>query len=241
MKYFRVWWQRPRQYSEQEEERRITFLELFYDLVYVVIIAELAHALSSNISIGGFLQYTFLFLMIWWAWFNGAMYHDLHGNNDIRTRVMTFLQMMAVGTMAVFANRAMDSGSSGFALSYGAFLLIITYLWWRTGVHEKAHRPLSVPYTITYLLASTLTLGSVFIMAPWRFYLWGFNLFLIVLLPLVLMIAGGKVRTADHYRIGGSHCRGGAGCGRSTSFCNPVRNYGRIGNADCNRDMVGIF
>ena len=91
MKYFRIWWQVPRKYSDQEDERRVTFLELFYDLVYVVIIAELAHSLSAHINIEGFLQYGFLFLLVWWAWFNGAMYHDLHGNNDIKTRVMTFL------------------------------------------------------------------------------------------------------------------------------------------------------
>lgn len=192
MKYFRVWWQKPRRYGDQEEERRITFLELFYDLVYVVIIAELAHSLSTHISTIGFLKYAFLFLMVWWAWFNGVMYHDLHGNNDMKTRVMTFLQMMAVGAMAVFAHQALDSGSVGFAISYGAFLLIITYLWWRTGVHEKVHRPLSTPYTLTYLFAALLTIGSVFVDPPRRFYIWGFNLLLILLLPAVMMLLAQK-------------------------------------------------
>jgi low temperature requirement protein LtrA len=188
MNYFRIWWQKPRRYSDQEEERRVTFLELFYDLVYVVIIAQLAHSLSTHISTIGFLKYAFLFLMIWWAWFNGVMYHDLHGNNDIKTRVMTFLQMITVGAMAVFAHHALDSGSVGFAISYGAFLLIITYLWWRTGVHEREHRPLSLPYAITYLVAALLSIGSVFVEPPMRFYIWGFNLSMIILLPLVLMI-----------------------------------------------------
>jgi len=40
---FRRWWQPPHPASNGPEERRITFLELFYDLVYVVIIAELSH------------------------------------------------------------------------------------------------------------------------------------------------------------------------------------------------------
>lgn len=189
MKYFRIWWQKPRRYSNQEDERRVTFLELFYDLVYVVIIAQLAHSLSAHINAVGFLKYAFLFLMVWWAWFNGVMYHDLHGNNDIKTRVMTFLQMMSVGAMAVFAHHAMDTSSVGFALSYGAFLLIITYLWWRTGVHEKEHRPLSTPYTLTYLFAALATIASVFVDPPLRFYIWAFNLFLILILPMFLMLA----------------------------------------------------
>ena len=138
---FRRWWQPPRPASNRPEERRITFLELFYDLVYVVIIAELSHALAGNISLAGIGSFVFLFIIVWWAWFNGAMYHDLHGNNDIRTRVFTFLQMFTVAAMAVFAHNAMGEGSTGFALAYAAFHLILTWLWWRTGVYDPKSSP----------------------------------------------------------------------------------------------------
>ena len=40
---FRIWWQPPRRLTDREAERQVTFLELFYDLVYAVLIAELAH------------------------------------------------------------------------------------------------------------------------------------------------------------------------------------------------------
>jgi low temperature requirement protein LtrA len=103
---FRRWWQRPRPVSDRPQERRVTFLELFYDLVYVVIIAELSHVLAEDISLIGIGTFVFLFIIVWWAWFNGAMYHDLHGNNDIRTRVFTFVQMFTVAAMAVFVHNA---------------------------------------------------------------------------------------------------------------------------------------
>jgi low temperature requirement protein LtrA len=169
---FRRWWQVPRPASNRPEERRVTFLELFYDLVYVVIIAELSHALAGNISIGGISTFVFLFIIVWWAWFNGAMYHDLHGNNDIRTRVFTFLQMLTVAAMAVFAHNAMGEGSVGFALSYAAFHLILTWLWWRTGVYDLNHRPLSQPYSSTFLITSLLFIISSVIPMPWRFVFW---------------------------------------------------------------------
>ena len=63
---FRRWWQPPRPASEHPEERRITFLELFYDLVYVVIIAELSHALAGNISLTRIGIFVFLFILVWW-------------------------------------------------------------------------------------------------------------------------------------------------------------------------------
>src|SRR5687767_2038616 len=173
---FRRWWQPPHPASQHPEERRITFLELFYDLVYVVIIAQLSHALAGNISLAGIGIFLFLFIIVWWAWFNGAMYHDLHGNNDIRTRVFTFLQMLMVAAMAVFAHNAIGEGAVGFALSYAAFHLILTWLWWRTGVYDRYHRPLSQPTSLTFLITSGLFIVSIFIPAGWRFVLWALAL-----------------------------------------------------------------
>jgi len=190
MKNFRIWWQAPRKYKEREEHRSVTFLELFYDLVYVVIIAELAHSLSVDINQSSLFIYTGLFIVVWWAWFNGALYHDLHGNNDIKTRIVTFLQMIAVAGMAVFAHSAIGEGSIGFGISYSAFLLIITYLWWRTGVHDPDHRPLSLPYSLTYLVATGLMIVSLFIEPPTRYYIWLVDLGIILLLPLVFQFAG---------------------------------------------------
>ena len=181
---FRQWWQPPRKAGEREEERRVTYLELFYDLVYVVIISELAHSLATNVTFAGAAGFAFLFIIVWWAWFNGATYHDYHGNNDIRTRVFTFLQMFTVAAMAVFAHNALGAGSVGFALSYAAFQLILTYLWWRTGVHDPDHRPYSQPYSAAFLLTTLMFIGSVFVPVPIRFFIWVAAMLLSLLLPL---------------------------------------------------------
>lgn len=181
---FRVWWQPPRRLGDRVEHRQVSFLELFYDLVYVALIAELSHALSSHISweaLGGF---AFLFVIVWWAWVNGSLYHDLHGNNDIRTRVFTFLQMLTVVSMSVFAHDALGETSMGFALSFAVFQLILSYMWWRTGVYDEAHRPLTIPYIASYLFSTLLFTASVFVPAPVRFYLWAMSVLLTLLAPL---------------------------------------------------------
>jgi low temperature requirement protein LtrA len=190
LKNFRIWWQPPAKISDREEERQVTFLELFYDLVYVILIAELAHTLSEHISLAGAAGFAFMFIIVWLAWLNGTMYHDLHGNNDVRTRVFTFLQMFTVAAMAVFAHSALGEGSVGFALSFAAYQLILTYLWWRTGVHDPDHRPLSQPYSITFLISTLLFIASVFVPVPWRFYMWGAALLLSLLIPLYSFVQG---------------------------------------------------
>jgi low temperature requirement protein LtrA len=187
-KNFRRWWQPPRKTSEREEERSVTFLELFYDLVYVVLVAEIAHALSTHVDWEGVISFAAMFALVWLAWINGTLYHDLHGNNDIRTRVFTFLQMFTVAAMAVFAHDALGESSVGFALSFAAYQIILTYLWWRTGMHDPDHRPLSQPYALAFLVSTLLFAGSVFVPVPWRFYLWAVALLISLLLPLINLV-----------------------------------------------------
>lgn len=185
---FRIWWQKPRRHEDKLPDRSVTYLELFYDLVYVVIIAQLNHTLTGELDNQGLLHFGFLFLMVWVAWFNGAVYHDAHGNNDIRTRIFTFLQMFGVAGMALFAPHAIGEGSVGFALSYAFFLSVITFLWWRTGVHDPPHSVLSTPYAITYLFATVLMAVSVLIEEPIRYYLWALSLFCMLFLPVFIII-----------------------------------------------------
>lgn len=189
---FRIWWQVPRNIANRPEHRQVTFLELFYDLIYVVLIAQLNHAFAENINLQHGLEFGFLFIIVWWAWLNGTLYHELHGNNDIRTRVFTFLQMVTVGGMAVFAGGAMGDTSVGFALCFAAYQLILTYLWWRTGVHDPRHRPLSRPYVIAFLITTALYTVSVFVATPTRFYLWIFATLLALLIPFFTMRQGTK-------------------------------------------------
>jgi low temperature requirement protein LtrA len=178
----RLWWQPPRSTKERDQHRSVSFLELFYDLVYVVLISQVAHALGAGtFGLGGFIL---MFTAIWIAWLNGSSYHEIHANNDIRTRVFTFLQMFVVAAMALFTEHALSDGASGFALSYAALLLIMTFLWWRSGVYDPEHLPLSIPYIVIFLITAALFVGSIYVASPLKFQLWAVGVFLLFLGPV---------------------------------------------------------
>lgn len=80
----------------------MTFLELFFDLVFVVVISQLADRLASHPSWSGVGWFVFLFYAAWSSWMNGTYYHDPHGTNDVSVRVFTVGQMLAVAVMAAF-------------------------------------------------------------------------------------------------------------------------------------------
>lgn len=182
---FRSWWRPARKASEPHDDRTVSFLELFYDLVYVVLVAQLAHALAAHLDVKHLREFVFLFSIVWWSWLNGSWYHEFHGNNDIRTRVFTFLQMFMVAGMAVFAHNALGEGSVGFALFFGLYQLILCYLWWRLAAHDPQHHRENRPYVIAFTVSTLLFFASIFIPLPLRIYVWILAVLISLFQPLL--------------------------------------------------------
>ena len=100
---FRRWfWQRPRPHGETLHGRAVTSLELYYDLVYVAVIIQLAHHLSDHLTARGLAEFSVVFTLVWIAWLNGSMYLEMHGRDDGRTRTVVFIQMGLLAMIAVF-------------------------------------------------------------------------------------------------------------------------------------------
>jgi low temperature requirement protein LtrA len=173
---FRRLWHPPGRYADRALDRRVTFLELFFDLVFVVLIAQLAHRLAEHPSWSGVAWFVFIFYAIWSSWVNGTLYHDLHTTNDVSVRVFTFAQMLAVALMAVHVARVPGDGSGGFAIAYAASSFILVILWFRTGLHDSSHRPGSTPYSTGYFVSASLFALSAAIDPPLRYWLWALAL-----------------------------------------------------------------
>ena len=169
---FRRIWQPPGRYAERALDRRVTFLEVFFDLVFVVVISQLGHHLATHASWEGLGWFVFLFYAVWSSWLNGTLYYDLHTTNDVSVRIFTFAQMLAVAVMAVFIGQVPGDGTSGFALAYAANTLILVALWFRTGLHDPSHRPGSVPYSTGYLVSTVLFALSAVFDGPVVYWLW---------------------------------------------------------------------
>lgn len=185
----RHWWAKPRLRTDEEEdrERRVGWLELFFDLVFVVVVAELSHSLAEHISIAEVIGFILLFIPVWWIWIGGTFYNERFETNDISNRVFVFLQMLPVAALAVFAHDALGETSTGFALAYAAGRIIIILLWLRGGWHDERFRPVSNRYAIGFGLSFLLFVGSIFTPPPVRFWLWGLGLLIDVVTPMTTL------------------------------------------------------
>jgi low temperature requirement protein LtrA len=169
---FRRIWQPPGRYADRALDRRVTFLEVFFDLVFVVVISQLGHHLAAHPSWAGAGWFVFVFYAVWSSWLNGTLYYDLHTTNDVSVRVFTFAQMLAVAVMAVFIGDVPGDGTNGFALAYAANTLILVVLWFRTGIHDPSHRPGSFPYSAGYLVSTILFAVSAVFDGAAVYWLW---------------------------------------------------------------------
>ena len=118
---FKRWlWRPPRPHGEVRPDRNVSFLELFYDLVYVAVIAQAAHHLAEHVTVRGVVEFAVVFSLIWVAWVNGSLYVELHGRDDGRTRNLVFIQMAILALLAVFTAEAPGATGPAFAVVYAA-------------------------------------------------------------------------------------------------------------------------
>ena len=83
------------------EHRHASWLELFYDLVYVVAVAFLAAGLSRDISLTGFAIFVALFIPVWWSWAGQTIFASRFGRDTTFQRSMMLLQMVGAAAMAI--------------------------------------------------------------------------------------------------------------------------------------------
>lgn len=169
-------WHTPRLRGDGEEERKVSWLELFYDLVFVVVISRLAHHLAAHPDASGALEFAVLFVPVWWIWIGGTFYNERFETLDLSYRIFTFLQMLVVAAMAVFVEYGLSKTALGFTLSYVAARGLTTFMFWRAGWHNPVARPLTERYALGFSLSLILWTVSAFVSGPLGLVLKGLGL-----------------------------------------------------------------
>ncbi|MGA5129434.1 low temperature requirement protein A [Streptomyces olivoreticuli] len=100
--------------GRDEAHRTATPLELFFDLCFVVAVAQagrqLVHALAEGHQGTGLIGYLMMFFAIWWAWVNFSWFSSAYDTDDVLYRVVTLVQMAGVLILAAGIPRAFEHG-----------------------------------------------------------------------------------------------------------------------------------
>jgi low temperature requirement protein LtrA len=164
--------------------RRVTWMELFFDLIFVAAVAEAAKPFAADYSAAGLLRFSFLFTLIWFAWSGHTLYATRFDRDDFTQRAMNLVQCFIAAVMAANAKDALDSRSSaGFSAAYAGIRLVLAIQYLRARKAEHC-RQLAGRFAAGSVLGITFWISAALSPAPARFVLWGIALAIDLATPL---------------------------------------------------------
>ena len=182
MHYRRQVWFKP-SLVVHEGHRKVSWLELFYDLFFVVTISQLAHKLHGELDWYSLIKYTVLFIPVWWLWIGSTFYMERFETEGLDTRLIFFLMLFPVSGLAVFAYDGLGTSSFGFVASYAFGRLILSVLWLRATLHNEVFRPTGRAYLTGFTTSLILLTTSLFLTETVRLPLFAASLFIDLVTP----------------------------------------------------------
>ncbi|MBE1485799.1 low temperature requirement protein A [Plantactinospora soyae] len=93
-----------------DEVRHASWLELFFDLVFVLALAAVQNRLTNEVpNAGEILRSAGLFVIVYWAWVGQAFYDTRFDPDDFAHRISVLIGMLGAGAMAVGVRDAPDT------------------------------------------------------------------------------------------------------------------------------------
>src|SRR5919202_2418636 len=114
-------------------DHRVTFMELFFDLVYVFAVTQLSHLLLEHLTVHGALQTLLLLLAVWWAWVYNAWFTNWFDPDRRAVRLVLGAVMLASLIMSAtlpdaFGERGLLFAGAYVAMQVGRCLFVVANL-----------------------------------------------------------------------------------------------------------------
>jgi low temperature requirement protein LtrA len=145
-------WYRPMVARPTDEQHRsATALELFFDLCFVVAVAQAASVLHHQVTAGhvgeGVVGYASVFFAIWWAWMNFTWFASAYDTDDVPYRLTTLVQIAGALILAAGVPDAMGgSDFTAITVGYVVMRLAMVSQWLRAAGGDPPHRRSSLRF-----------------------------------------------------------------------------------------------
>jgi low temperature requirement protein LtrA len=171
---------------QTSEERSASRLELFFDLAFVLVVAELAMHLREDVTPHGVLTFIGLFTTVWWAWVSSTLYANRFDHDDVVFRVLKLTGMAAVVGLAASATEATGERFAVFVACQLVLRAVLVLQYARALRHVAAARPVTRLYLIGTGAGAALWAVSLLVPRPVGFALWAAAVLVEALVPLAV-------------------------------------------------------
>src|ERR1700693_5542931 len=111
------------------QPNRVTYAELFFDLVFVFAVTQISHTLLGRFTPLGALQTTVLFLAVWWVWVYTCWITNWLTPETTPVRILLFSLMLGGLVLSTSIPKAFESRGLWFALAYAGMQVGRTTFW----------------------------------------------------------------------------------------------------------------
>src|SRR5690348_1544416 len=111
------------------QHSRVTYAELFFDLVFVYAVTQISHLLLARFTELGAVQTTLLFLAIWWVWVYTTWITNWLNPELTPVRILLFLLMLGGLVLSMSIPVAFEERGLWFAGAYAAMQIGRTAFW----------------------------------------------------------------------------------------------------------------
>jgi len=179
-------WRAPQHHMDVEKSHdHVHWIELFYDLIHVVIIFLLGNFLSDHLTLSGFAVFAGIFIAIWFAWADSSVFNSLYVSTDVKHRLLMSIQIVSAMVMAASIPHILDKGWVYFALAYAFNRFITAYLFYRTNQLGVEETVLASKVSRNFFLLAVVFAISAFLPKPFNFVVFAFGIISIQLLYML--------------------------------------------------------
>lgn len=169
----------------EEVERHATWLEIFFDLIFAVIVIKISDRLSNHLTPIGILQCAALFIPVMWTWASYTVFAARFDNNDGIHWLMTFVIMFAGVIMAIQIPVALEKGATGFAIGFLIAQISLLLLYSRTLYDSLTPKNVTMLYMIGFGLGGVCWIISLLFDPLIKFILWTIGMCIYLLIPWI--------------------------------------------------------
>ncbi len=158
-----------RTHEDEPDQAHVGWLELSFDLVFVVSFIQLGNVLAEDVSWHGAARFAAVFVLLSWAWLGTTVYFGRFYANDVWHRALVFAQMLTVANMAVLVDGAFGAHVQGFLLSFVANQIILAVMYLRAYRSLDEDRSAIARVATVIGASAAVILISAFVPPPWRY------------------------------------------------------------------------
>ncbi|HEU5113388.1 MAG TPA: low temperature requirement protein A [Acidimicrobiia bacterium] len=151
------------------EEQGATFVELFFDLVFVFAVTQVTATLAHDLTAAGLLRALIVFWLVWWAWTQYTWSLNEADTEHVSIRLITLVATALAFLMAVTVPLITSPFGWLFPISYLVLRMVGISLQWRLAAGDSVWARSVRTWTVLSSLGLLAVIAAVFLPADLRF------------------------------------------------------------------------